>query len=356
MRPDTDTGNATQVQVDLVLNSIGPVNDMDMEISASVYLRQQWMDKRLAHNVFNRSIVISYKHLDELWVPDLFFPQSKTERRHVLTTPNILIRLETDGSILYSQRLSVTLQCFMELHNFPLDYQKCAIEMESYSYSTDQLYFIWSLDRGSLNVQDNAFIPDFTIIDVTSNDCTSTYATGSFTCLKAEVALKREIGFYITQTYIPSILIVILSWASFWIDHEAVPARISVGLLTVLTITTQSSGARSQLPRVPYIKSIDVWMAVCLVFVFGAYMEYAVVTVLSRRHRKAADKRSKSEVSLNGVVIKNGTSDISSNTTDKTNEVAHPGRTVDKRSRILFPLAFLIFNLVYWIYYIHGPK
>ncbi|KAK6177003.1 hypothetical protein SNE40_015198 [Patella caerulea] len=355
MRPDTDTGNATQVQVDLVLNSIGPVNDMDMEISASVYLRQQWRDTRLAHNVFNRSIVISYKHLDELWVPDLFFPQSKTERRHVLTTPNILIRLETDGSILYSQRLSVTLQCFMELQNFPLDHQKCAIEMESYSYSTDQLYFIWSLDRGSLNVQDNAFIPDFTILGVTSSDCTATYATGSFTCLKAEVTLKREIGFYITQTYIPSILIVILSWASFWIDHEAVPARISVGLLTVLTITTQSSGARSQLPRVPYIKSIDVWMAVCLVFVFGAYMEYAVVTVLSRRHRKAAEKTSKSEVSLNDVVINNGTSCTSCNSSS-ADAIPHPGRRVDKRSRIIFPLSFLIFNLVYWIYYIHGPK
>lgn len=73
--------------------------------------------------------------------------------------------------------------------------------------------------------------------------------------------MKREIGFYIFQTYLPSILIVILSWASFWIDHEAVPARISVGLLTVLTITTQLSGSRAQLPRVPYIKVSKSWCA-----------------------------------------------------------------------------------------------
>ncbi|XP_050413597.1 glycine receptor subunit alpha-2 [Patella vulgata] len=225
--------------------------------------------------------------------------------------------------------------------------------MESYSYITEQVYFIWSLTRGSLNLLDNAFIPDFTITGVSSTDCTAVYATGSFTCLKAEVALKREIGFYITQTYIPSILIVILSWASFWIDHEAVPARISVGLLTVLTITTQSSGARSQLPRVPYIKSIDVWMAVCLVFVFGAYMEYAVVTVLSRKHRKS-NERSKSESSLNGVVLKeNGQP---GNSGVNTEPGVNPGRNVDKRSRFVFPMSFLIFNLAYWIFYIHGPK
>ena len=28
------------------------------------------------------------------------------------------------------------------------------------------------------------------------------------------------------------------------------------------------------------------------------------------------------------------------------------GRRVDKRSRFLFPLAFAIFNVVYWVYYL----
>ena len=44
------------------------------------------------------------------------------------------------------------------------------------------------------------------------------------------------------QVYIPSILTCAVAFLSFWIDHKAVPARISVGLLTVLTVTTQSSG------------------------------------------------------------------------------------------------------------------
>lgn len=68
--------------------------------------------------------------------------------------------------------------------------------------------------------------------------------------------LVRSVGYYITQVYVPSILIVILSWVSFWLDIEAVPARISLGLLTVLTMTTQSSGARASLPKVSYVKGI----------------------------------------------------------------------------------------------------
>jgi len=85
------------------------------------------------------------------------------------------------------------------------------------------------------------------------------------------------------QLYVPSMLIVILSWLSFWLNIDAAPARVSIGLLTVLTTTTMSTGARDRLPRVSYIKAIDVWMAACLVFVFVSLLEYAVVSVFSRR-------------------------------------------------------------------------
>ena len=77
-------------------------------------------------------------------------------------------------------------------------------------------------------------------------------------------------------------LIVILSWVAFWLNTDASPARTSIGLLTVLTMTTQSTAARAQLPRVSYIKAIDVWMSVCLVFAFFSLLEYAVVNVLTR--------------------------------------------------------------------------
>ena len=103
--------------------------------------------------------------------------------------------------------------------------------------------------------------------------------------------LARDIGYFIIQVYVPTTLIVILSWVSFWLNIEATPARVSMGLLTVLTMTTQSSSARSSLPRVSYVKAIDVWLSMCLVFVFMSLLEFAVVNVLSRRHARQVKKR-----------------------------------------------------------------
>ena len=101
-------------------------------------------------------------------------------------------------------------------------------------------------------------------------------------CLAVEFVLRRDLGYFLIQVYVPSILIVILSWVSFWINIDASPARVSLGLLTVLTTTTMSGGARESLPRVSYIKAIDVWMIMCLVFVFASLIEYAVVNVTAR--------------------------------------------------------------------------
>lgn len=112
------------------------------------------------------------------------------------------------------------------------------------------------------------------------------FSVGTFSTLKANLILRRQYQFYILQVFVPSILLVCLSWVSFWVDPSAVPARVSLGVTCVLTMTTQSSGTRLTLPPVSYAKAIDVWMFMCLLFVFAALLEFAYVNVLMRRKKK----------------------------------------------------------------------
>lgn len=78
--------------------------------------------------------------------------------------------------------------------------------------------------------------------------------SGKFTCIEVRFHLERQMGYYLIQMYIPSLLIVILSWVSFWINMDAAPARVALGITTVLTMTTQSSGSRASLPKVSALK------------------------------------------------------------------------------------------------------
>ncbi|XP_055958843.1 glycine receptor subunit alpha-2 [Patella vulgata] len=284
--PDYEQDHPTNVTLQIYLLSFDTVNEAGMEYSLTIYLRQKWVDHRLQFTDYNRSdwLELDTRRIHNVWVPDTFFRNEKRASFHNVTVPNRLIHIYKNGTINYSLKLSLTLGCQMNLVEYPLDYQECPMILQSYAYSTDNVVFSWT-DVKPISIQPEIQLPQFFIEGYYIEECHSLFEK-NFACIRASFQLRRAIGYFIVQVYIPSIMIVILSWISFWIDVEAVPARISLGVLTVLTMTTQSSGAQSSLPKVSYIKAIDVWMAMCLFFVFAALLEFAYVNVVTRRRTK----------------------------------------------------------------------
>jgi len=80
------------------------------------------------------------------------------------------------------------------------------------------------------------------------------FCLGEYSCLKVDLLFKREFSYYLIQIYIPCCMLVIVSWVSFWLDQGAVPARVSLGVTTLLTMATQTSGINASLPPVSYTK------------------------------------------------------------------------------------------------------
>ena len=94
--------------------------------------------------------------------------------------------------------------------------------------------------------------------------------SGKYSCLKVELIFKREFSYYMLTIYVPCCMLVIVSWVSFWLDQNAIPARVSLGVTTLLTMSTQTSGINAQLPPVSYTKAIDVWTGVSFTLLSGS--------------------------------------------------------------------------------------
>ncbi|XP_028831577.1 glycine receptor subunit alpha-3 isoform X1 [Denticeps clupeoides] len=280
-------GPPVNVSCNIFINSFGSIAETTMDYRVNIFLRQQWNDPRLAYSEYpDDSLDLDPSMLDSIWKPDLFFANEKGAHFHEVTTDNKLLRIFKNGNVLYSIRLTLTLSCPMDLKNFPMDVQTCIMQLESFGYTMNDLIFEWQ-EKGPVQVADGLTLPQFILKDESDlRYCTKHYNTGKFTCIEVRFHLERQMGYYLIQMYIPSLLIVILSWVSFWINMDAAPARVALGITTVLTMTTQSSGSRTSLPKVSYVKAIDIWMAVCLLFVFSALLEYAAVNFVSRQHKE----------------------------------------------------------------------
>ncbi|KAG7265818.1 hypothetical protein CRUP_004272 [Coryphaenoides rupestris] len=142
---------------------------------------------------------------------------------------------------------------------------------------TDDIVFFWQGGDSAVTGVDKLELPQFSIVDIRLVSREVRFTTGSYPRLSLSFRIKRNIGYFILQTYMPSILITILSWVSFWINYDASAARVALGVTTVLTMTTINTHLRETLPKIPYVKAIDVYLMGCFVFVFLALLEYAFV-------------------------------------------------------------------------------
>ena len=83
-------------------------------------------------------------------------------------------------------------------------------------------------------------------------------------------------------------LVVFVSWLSFFVDKSSAPARVSLGITTVLTMTTLIMGfGQDSLPVVSYMRALDLYLIVCYMLVFASFAEYALVNYRSKLPNKS---------------------------------------------------------------------
>ncbi|TKS67895.1 Gamma-aminobutyric acid receptor subunit beta-3 GABA(A) receptor subunit beta-3 [Collichthys lucidus] len=95
-------------------------------------------------------------------------------------------------------------------------------------YTTDDIEFYWRGGDNAVTGVDKIELPQFSIVDHKLISKNVVFSTGSYPRLSLSFKLKRNIGYFILQTYMPSILITILSWVSFWINYDASAARVAL--------------------------------------------------------------------------------------------------------------------------------
>ncbi|TRY85565.1 hypothetical protein DNTS_020378, partial [Danionella cerebrum] len=385
----------TEVKTDIFVTSIGPVSDHDMEYTIDVFFRQSWKDERLKFKGPMAVLRLNNLMASKIWTPDTFFHNGKKSVAHNMTTPNKLLRITEEGTLLYTMRLTVRAECPMHLEDFPMDAHACPLKFGSYAYTRAEVVYVWT--RGAAQsvvvADDGSRLNQYDLLGQTVDSGVVQSSTGEYVVMTTHFHLKRKIGYFVIQTYLPCIMTVILSQVSFWLNRESVPARTVFGVTTVLTMTTLSISARNSLPKVAYATAMDWFIAVCYAFVFSALIEFATVNYFTKRgyawdgKSVVPEKQKKKKESL---LKKNNTYTAATATAFAPNIARDPGLAtiaksapppptepkeepkpkppeakktfnsvskIDRIARIAFPLLFGTFNLVYWATYLNKkPK
>ncbi|KAJ1117222.1 hypothetical protein NDU88_005422, partial [Pleurodeles waltl] len=97
------------------------------------------------------------------------------------------------------------------------------------AYNEEDLMLFWKHANESLKTDEHISLSQFFIDEFSASSGLALYSsTGWYNRLFINFILRRHVFFFVLQSYFPAILMVMLSWVSFWIDRRAVPARVSL--------------------------------------------------------------------------------------------------------------------------------
>uniref|UniRef100_A0A915EMT8 Ligand-gated ion channel 50 n=1 Tax=Ditylenchus dipsaci TaxID=166011 RepID=A0A915EMT8_9BILA len=259
--------NGVDVKVDLIIQAMSSISE-----NSDVLFSQIWRDPGLAFDNITRclpNLTLSHRTIDDIWLPNVCFQNSKSTSIHASPTPNIFLLIFPNGSVWANYRVKVESPCELDMTTFPMDVQRCTMSLESYSFNVGKVRLDWFETGVILDIQGK--LPDFEL--------------SRYTWQKSQ--------FFYPQLFMPTYASVFISWIAFWLDSKCLPGRITLGVSSLMALTFQYGNVARSLPKVSYVKGLDVWIFACMGFIFFSLIELAIVghvdKLAANQHKKEDD-------------------------------------------------------------------
>ena len=86
-------------------DNLQPESYFSQDYQVDLYLRQHWEDPRLNNPAITEALDLNDPRLVQaIWKPEVYFPNAKEGEFQYVTVPNVLLRIEPAGHILYMLR------------------------------------------------------------------------------------------------------------------------------------------------------------------------------------------------------------------------------------------------------------
>jgi hypothetical protein len=308
-RPNADSG-PTQISVGIWVADISSIDSAQQTFTAEIAVVLRWKDPRLAHTGKG---VVRYP-LEQIWHPRVGIVN---ETNSVSRKMPDSVEVEPDGTVTYRQRYVGAFTQPLRLQSFPFDRQTFRVQLVAVRYQSNEVMFVpdqvWIRDglKEAGGISPSVTLPDWTIEKWELKPLVYALAPRhQYSSYAFEFTASRNVQYYILKVILPLVLIVMMSWAGFWIDPVNANSQISVAVTSMLTLIAYRFAIDSQLPRLPYMTRIDLFFLVSTLLVFFSLVEVLVTTILDN------------------------------------NQQAERAKKIDRYCRVIFPAVFLLASIV----------
>lgn len=299
--PDVLSGTATpggrppllepiEVGVGIKLQQITDVDQKAENYGVVASLILEWTDPALAYNpetcqceaktYTGDSFRQFVTDVDGRWPEFTLFNQQGNR-----WIQNRVVVLHPDGRAIYFERFSTTMQApDFDFHRFPFDTQQFYIRVDSLF---PEEYYTFSNLETFTEVGDQLGEEEWYIIEADTTVTREVLSTESVVSRYSfGFQARRHLQFYIFRIIVPIVIIIIVSWVTFFLKDYG--KRIEVASANLLLFIAFNFTISSDLPRLGYLTFLDTvlistFVVTAMVVVLNVYFKRLEIDDQSRR-------------------------------------------------------------------------
>jgi len=268
-----EPGIPTKVHLGLAIADVSAISDLDQTVTLDAVMKIGWQDSRLSQASGCRF------SLDQVWHPDIQLMNSGD----IVSRQPFELYVGDQGWLRGSYRVQGTIANPRSMAEFPFDEHTITLDIMSLRYAASEVEIEieqnWTLRRADLT------IPDWEIGAVSArvealklpqlDRTTSRY--------QFSIPARRIPSYYIYKIVLPLIMIVMMSWAVFWINPSNLGSQMTLAGTSMLTLVTFQFTMNDVLPRIGYFTQLDKFIFSSSALVFIALVEAVSSGFLSSR-------------------------------------------------------------------------
>jgi hypothetical protein len=283
-RPGADAG-PTPVFVGIWVADVSRIDSAAQTFSANLVVVMSWRDPSLAHTQPG----VQQYNLRDIWHPDWLVANATADLRSAFPET---AQVAGDGVVTYRQRLIGTFTQPLDLRAFPFDHATFRIHFVMIGQTPAEMQFLpnqvlvaQGMPTGS-GIARDLTLQDWRVTDSKAAVLPYQVAPGFLVAGYAfEFRAERLVQHYIVKVIIPLLLIVIMSWAAFWIDPALRSSQISIAVTSMLTLIAYRFAVGSETPKLPYLTSLDSFILASSILVLLTLVEVIVTASLVSNQR-----------------------------------------------------------------------
>jgi hypothetical protein len=289
-RPGLKNGKVDKVEFGILVKRWYGIDFPAGTFTVDAIIASRWQDKRNSKLIPADASHVRMSSDDAdaaMWLPDLAVTNIAHDGVDILSSS---VLVEENGTNTRVQRALLTLKQGYQTADFPFDTQSVYIKLASTIYMSDEVKLVPTEDESLWGCSSELFgntpwsIVNTSLSSLSEDDGLLQKSRGILT-----IVVAREVAQYRSSIFIPTIVLLSMSWCSLWLPVATpyVMPRVAVSVISILCMMSVMQKANVMIPATGATTWLTQYLETCVLLQFVLMVLNALI--LSIEHRSKGE-------------------------------------------------------------------